>query len=250
MTTIKIPSSNWSETEKQVAETLRDLYRISLFSSVPFSWRCKRKRSKPSSLPNKRYRRANPTAAVDIVAILRRAKATSPTTPLSYPATESDDKLKRSKKKISLKKEKEASLKTIQDLTNTQASIRQEIEIVKNHYDQLKSFNLKLKLRKQQLLCGARTTSDLNSKLKSPNLEIGKNDQAIGLVNNSTKSTAENEEQKKQENQHHGPSDGPSSSVGLGRNRGPIDIPDLNLPSEDFIEGVAFQPLDETTRKN
>lgn len=101
-----------------------------------------------------------------------------------------------------------------------------------------------------QLLCGARTTSDLNSKLKSPNLEFGKNDEAIGLVNNSTKSTAENEEQKKQENQHQGPSDGPSSSVGLGRNRGPIDIPDLNLPSEDFIEGVAFQPLDVTRRNS
>ncbi|CAI8606600.1 unnamed protein product [Vicia faba] len=238
MTIIEIPSSDWSETEKKVAETIRDLYHISLFSSVPFSWRCRRKRSNPSSLPNNRYPRLNATAALDD--ILRRAKATSPATPLSFPTTESDDKLKRYKKKISLKKEKEASLKMIQDLTNSQASINQEIENVKNHYDQLKSFNLKLKLRKQQLLCGVRTSSDLKSKLKSPNLEIGKNDQAIGLVNNSTKSTAENEQQE----------NNGSSSVGLGRNRGPIDIPDLNLPSEDYIEGVSFQPLDESTRNS
>lgn len=85
--------------------------------------------------------------------------------------------------------------------------------------------------------------------MKSPNLEIGKNDRAIGLVNSSTKSRAVNEEQKKQEQQHHqNQNNGPSSSVGLGRNRGPIDIPDLNLPSEDFIEGVCFQPLDESRR--
>ncbi|CAL5205803.1 unnamed protein product [Lathyrus oleraceus] len=241
MTIIKIPSSKWSQTEKEVAQIIRDLHRVSLFSSVPFSWRCRRKRS----IPKHRHRRVNAAAAV----ILRPAKATSPATPLSFPATESDDKLKRSKKKISLKKEKEASLKIIQDLTNTQASINQEIENVKNHYDQLKSFNLKLKLRKQELLCGASTSSDLNSKVKSPNLEIGKNDRAIGLVNSSTKSRAENEEQKKQEQQHHqNQNNGPSSSVGLGRNRGPIDIPDLNLPSEDFIEGVCFQPLDESRR--
>ncbi|KAI5392769.1 hypothetical protein KIW84_060078 [Lathyrus oleraceus] len=220
MTIIKIPSSKWSQTEKEVAQIIRDLHRVSLFSSVPFSWRCRRKRS----IPKHRHRRVNAAAAV----ILRPAKATSPATPLSFPATESDDKLKRSKKKISLKK---------------------EIENVKNHYDQLKSFNLKLKLRKQELLCGASTSSDLNSKVKSPNLEIGKNDRAIGLVNSSTKSRAENEEQKKQEQQHHqNQNNGPSSSVGLGRNRGPIDIPDLNLPSEDFIEGVCFQPLDESRR--
>ncbi|CAK8569706.1 unnamed protein product [Lathyrus sativus] len=246
MTIIKIPSSTskWSETEKEVAEILRDLYRVSLLSSIPFSWRCRRKRS----IPKQRYRRVNAAAAA---AVLRRAKATSPATPLSFPATESDDKLKRSKKKISLKKEKEASLKIIQDLTNTQASINQEIEKVKNHYDQLRSFNLKLKLRKQELLCGTNTTSDLSSKLKSPNLEIGKNDRAVGLVNSSTKSTVENEEHKKQEQQHHqNQNNGPSSSVGLGRNRGPIDIPDLNLPSEDFIEGIYFQPLDESTRNS
>lgn len=40
---IKIPLSNWSE--KEVAEIIRNSYPVSLFSSVPFSWRFRRKRS-------------------------------------------------------------------------------------------------------------------------------------------------------------------------------------------------------------
>ncbi|XP_004499277.1 uncharacterized protein [Cicer arietinum] len=224
-------SSEWLEDEIEIAQVLRNLYRISLLTSIPYSWRCKRKRSAiqntHSSSPLENHRPVNNAAAAAGVVPpstgVMKAEASSPATPLSFPATESDDKPKHSKKiKTSLKKKRESSLKIIEDLTKTKASLNQEIENVKQHYDQLKSFNLKLKLRKQELLCG----NDPKSESKNPNLEIGQKvqldqsngsdsinpleigqkvqlDQSNGSDSiNPSKSTAENKEQKIHQHQH------------------------------------------------
>ncbi|GAU12270.1 hypothetical protein TSUD_02370 [Trifolium subterraneum] len=268
----KSSSPRWSESEIEIAEIIRDLYCISLLSSIPFSWGCKRKRSAiqntPSPIIHHHHRavKLKPTAVVlpPPPSTAVKTEAPSPETPLSFPATtESDDKPKHSsKKKTSLKREKESSLQIIQDLTKTKSSLNQEIEKVQQHYDRLMSINLKLKVRKQQLLCNS---NERKSELKTPNLEIDQKlkvqlkDQSNGSVNIS-KSTAENEEHSKdkqyqQQQIQMFPSNETvslavvsSSSVALGRtmNNGPIALPDLNLPTEELVNVASFQPLDET----
>ncbi|MCH97355.1 hypothetical protein A2U01_0018349 [Trifolium medium] len=135
------------------------------------------------------------------------------------------------------------------------------------------SINLKLKVRKQQLLCNSK---EPKSELKTLNLEIDQKlkvqleDQSNGSVNPS-KSTAENEEHSK--NQQHQQqqiqmfpshetvslavaSSSSPSSVALGRTmnngpialpNGPIALPDLNLPTEELMNVASFQPFDEAT---
>ncbi|XP_045833438.1 uncharacterized protein LOC123924543 [Trifolium pratense] len=252
----------WSESEIEIAEIIRDLYCISLLSSIPFTWGCKRKRSAIQNTPSAALLpRPSKTIAV-------KTEAPSPETPLSFPATESDDKPKHSKKKTSLKKEKDESLQTIQKLTKSKSSLNQEIEKVQQHYDRLMSINLKLKVRKQQLLCN--NSKEPKSELKTLNLEIDQKlkvqleNQSNGSVNLS-KSTAENEEHGK--NQQHqqqliqmfpshetvslavASSSSSPSSVTLGRtmNNGPIALPDLNLPTEELMNVASFQPFDEAT---
>jgi hypothetical protein len=94
-------SSKWSESEIQVAEIIRDLYCISLLSSIPFTWGCKRKRSAIQNTPSPIIHHHRPPSTTVAV----KTEAPSPETPLSFPATESDDKPKHSsKKKTSLKR--------------------------------------------------------------------------------------------------------------------------------------------------
>jgi len=92
-------SSERSKSEKEVAEIMLDFHcHVGLLNSIPFSWRCKRKRTEvknnPSSSPANQNNRDVNSGAGDVV----KVKATSS-------ETESDDELKRhSKKKASLKK--------------------------------------------------------------------------------------------------------------------------------------------------
>lgn len=85
-------ATRWSETEMDVAEILRDLYRISLLSSVPFNWRCKRKRS---SIQNNTHPSTNKRLCT-FNGLVLKGGASNPTT------TESDEKIKHAKNNISL----------------------------------------------------------------------------------------------------------------------------------------------------
>jgi hypothetical protein len=98
-------SSKWSESEIQVAEIIRDLYCISLLTSIPFSWGCKRKRSAIQSTPSPIIHNRRAVLPPPSTTVAVKTEARSPETPLSFPATESDDKPKHSsKKKTSLKR--------------------------------------------------------------------------------------------------------------------------------------------------
>jgi len=88
-------SLDWSKSEKEVAEIILDFHcHVGLLNSIPFSWRCKRKRTtvknNPSPSPAIQNNRDVNAAAGDVV---------------TSSETESDDELKRhSEKKTSLKK--------------------------------------------------------------------------------------------------------------------------------------------------
>jgi len=92
---------DWSESEVETAEILAVLYhRFSLLSSVTYSWGCKKQRSAIQNNPSS-YGGA---AVVPPSSHAGKAQASSPATPLSFPATESDDKTKPFKNKVSLKR--------------------------------------------------------------------------------------------------------------------------------------------------
>ncbi|GAU12271.1 hypothetical protein TSUD_02380 [Trifolium subterraneum] len=254
---------DWSKSEVETAEIISALYHcFSLFSSVSYSWGCKKKRSAIQNTPSS----DGGAAVVPPSSDAGKAQASSPATPLSFPATESDEKTKPSKNKTSLKRKREYYLKMIEDLTKTKDSINQDIENVKRHCEQLKEFNLKLKAREKELL----RINGPKVECKNPNLE---NNCPIQLnhhiIKVSVNSLAENEEKMKQQiqilnhqNKHNfGLSqicnDHPttslqvaSSSVGRNSNMGPLSIPDLNLSIEESVHVEICQPLDEAPSSN
>lgn len=91
-----------------------------------------------------------PTAALEergaaaAAAAPAKAEVDSPATPLSFPRSESDEKLNPSKG-TSRKRKREELLQTLKDCTERRDFLRGEIEAVRLHYDSLKSFNSELK---------------------------------------------------------------------------------------------------------
>ncbi|CAJ2675760.1 unnamed protein product [Trifolium pratense] len=249
---------DWSKSEVETAEIISALYHcFSLFSSVSYSWGCKKKRSAIPSYDGG-------AAVVPPPSDAGKAQASSPATPLSFPATESDEKTKPSKNKTSLKRKREYYLKMIEDLTKTKDSINQEIDHMKRHCEQLKEFNIKLKAREKEL-------SGINGhkvECKNPNLENNHPIQLNHIIKVSVNSLAEteNEEKMKQQIQipnHHNfgvsqISNGhlttslpvASSSLGRNSNMGPLSIPDLNLSIEESVHVETCQPLDEAPSNN
>ncbi|KAJ1397631.1 hypothetical protein SESBI_31684 [Sesbania bispinosa] len=278
--------SYWSEREREIGQVLVELHRVCLSHRIALTWGCKRRRSaiqdNPylSSLQNSLYSHGGANGAAAVVAppscnsesqTVVKAEASSPATPLSFSPTESDEKPNRSqKRKPSMKRKRENYLTIIEDLTQRKALLNQEIDNVKRHYDRLKAFNLKLKARKQDYSL----SNGPKSESKNPNLEFG---QATPLVHandsvNTCNSTAENEEQKDQQqhlqihstphcpplkspnqNQTFGPGhpttslrmpSSSSSAMGLvdDSNKGPR-LPDLN---EALVHVDSCQPLDAT----
>ncbi|XP_058725410.1 uncharacterized protein LOC131596699 [Vicia villosa] len=238
-------SSDWFESEIESAEILANLHHsFSLFSHVPYSWRCRKKRSAIRNTPP-----SNGGATTTVVpppppSNAVKVKASSPTTPHSFPATESDDKIKHSERRTSLKRKKEYYLNVIEDLTKTKHSINQEIAKVKCDYEQLKLLNSELKAKGKEL-----NINGPKDEYKNPNLEINNPMKLNDIIKNSvntSNSTAQNAEQKKQMPNHDannfGP--GPTTSFGvasssLGRkidNMGPLSIPDLNFSFEANID--------------
>ncbi|KAI5392773.1 hypothetical protein KIW84_060081 [Lathyrus oleraceus] len=145
--------------------------------------------------------------------VFLKGEASSPATPFSFPVSESEEKIKHLKNKISLKKKKETSLKAIEDLTKTKTLLNREIKKVKKHHDQLKDFNLSLKVKKQELLCKSNLKDSVKVQL----------DDEVNLSESKT----ENKERQLQL-QNNG-----LSSTGLGRNinsnnNGPIALPVQN----------------------
>jgi hypothetical protein len=92
---------DWSKSEVETAEIISALYHcFSLFSSVSYSWGCKKKRSAIQNNPSS----DGGAAVVPPSSDAGKAQVSSPATPLSFPATESDEKTKPFKNKTSLKR--------------------------------------------------------------------------------------------------------------------------------------------------
>ncbi|KAF3616649.1 putative BRCA1-A complex subunit BRE-like [Capsicum annuum] len=76
---------------------------------------------------------------------------TSPATPLSFSPSESDDKSKHSSRKSYKRKKREELMDNIKELSQCREMLRGEVENVRNYYNNLKAYNLKLKARKEQV---------------------------------------------------------------------------------------------------
>ncbi|CAI8606598.1 unnamed protein product [Vicia faba] len=232
-------SSVWLESEIEAAEIIADLHHtFPLFSHVPYSWGCRNKRS---AIPNKP---SSNGAAATITVVppppppsnAVKLKASSPTTPHSFPTTESDDKPKHSQKRTSLKRKKEHYLNIIEDLTKTKNSITQEIASVKLEYEELKAFNSKLKAKGKEL-----NINGPKGEYKIPNLEINEPMKVNDIIKNpvyTSNSTVVNEEQRIHDNNNFGVHPTTSLAVAsssMGQNSGsmgPLSIPDLNISFE------------------
>ncbi|CAK8569708.1 unnamed protein product [Lathyrus sativus] len=226
--------SVWSESEIETAEILAHLHHtFSLFSHVPYSWGCRKKRSPIRNTPP-----SNGGGAATVVppppppSNAVKVKASSPTTPHSFPTTESDDKIKHSERTTSLKRKKEHYLNRIEELTKTKDSISQKMANVKLQYEELKLFNSKLR---------ELTINGPKGEYKIPNLEINKpmkvNDIIKNSVNNSNSTTQTEEHNHPGNNLGVGPTTslGVASSSSMGRNNdnmGPLSIHNLNIPYE------------------
>ncbi|KAK2660726.1 hypothetical protein Ddye_007259 [Dipteronia dyeriana] len=101
----------------------------------------------PPSVPKSSSAPVGPSLACET----EKSKALSPSTPLLFSPSESDDKSKHAKRKVSLKRKREECLQMINKLTDSKQSFQEEIKNVKRHCDQLKALNLKLKARKQMI---------------------------------------------------------------------------------------------------
>ncbi|CAK8569709.1 unnamed protein product [Lathyrus sativus] len=248
-------SGFWLESEIETAEILAHLYHtFSLFSHVPYSWGCRKKRSPIRNTPPSNGGGAatvvppppsNGGGAATVVpppppppSNAVKVKASSPTTPLSFPTTESDDKIKHSERTTSLKRKKEHYLNIIEELTKTKDSISQEIAKVKLQCEELKLSNSKLKAKQIKL-----KINGPKGEYKNPNLEINNAMKVNDIIKNSvntSNSATQNEEQRI----HHAnkfrvdPTTSlgvASSSSSLGRNsdnKAPLSIPDLNISFE------------------
>ncbi|KAL9395527.1 hypothetical protein Peur_009780 [Populus x canadensis] len=86
--------------------------------------------------------------------IVKVEPATSPATPLSFFPSESDERPKRSNRKVSTKKRREDLLKIKSQLTKRNELLTGEIQMVTRHHDQLKASNSWWKARKQELTMG------------------------------------------------------------------------------------------------
>ncbi|KAJ7957871.1 Dihydroxy-acid dehydratase 1 [Quillaja saponaria] len=187
-----------------------------------------------------------------------KSEAPSPATPLSFSPSESDEKSNPMERKINHKRKSEELLQTIQGLTEHRNLLLGEIENVKRYYGDLKSYNLRLKAKEQEL-------SLVGIKGENPYMEIGYS------ANFNNQEDYHQQQQFPSSVHHHPPlifnqmseqsqifetRPYPSShlttsflsSSGLdmmNSNMGPLGIPDLNVsPCDTGAMDSCSQPLD------
>ncbi|KAK6939343.1 hypothetical protein RJ641_028874 [Dillenia turbinata] len=192
-------SCMFGDDELSVAGILENLPRLIVGSDsahrFPFAWGSKRRRSTLDSNPAlpSLVKYANHTREQVIdreeeeeeegergrERPINKVEASSPSTPLSFSPSESDDKLSNSWKKIFKKRKKEEWLKMIDDLTKRRELLKGEVENVRKFYDILKAENLLLKARREELnLCAKKETPYLETN-KSLNLATQFNPQPL-----------------------------------------------------------------------
>ncbi|CAI9753385.1 unnamed protein product [Fraxinus pennsylvanica] len=225
----------WTEEEIQVAEILLDLG-----NSVPvsesrsnLSWGSKRRRSNPShaaahSLPSPSI---HGTETEIQTQVKLEPPSKSPTTPLSFSPSESDEKSKNSKKR--------KYMEMIEGLTQRRDLLKGEVENVRNYYNKLKAYNLELKLMKQKALTtclineGSHSHMGLN-KFLNFEMNLAQHYQITAVAHQqpfNLDQMAPGSTTQIGENIHYPSSDGLCHINQVG----PVGIPDLNLsPQEAF----------------
>ncbi|GAV88628.1 hypothetical protein CFOL_v3_32050 [Cephalotus follicularis] len=158
----------------EVSAILLELYHLIFQSESPpqfsFTWgatrkRDKRKRSTNDERTTSRSRvKVSPAPEPSATYVMgstcdndgptKKVGVSSPATPLSFSPSESEDKSKHSKRKVSLKRKKEEWVKIIEDLTRQREVLKGKVDIVKRDHDKLKANNLLLKAKKQELIDG------------------------------------------------------------------------------------------------
>lgn len=174
----------FGDDEIEVAEILSSFPRLiamSKYSSwLSYTWGGKRRRSAEANLGPRPAVQSPPTSAspspppilsgsvgpaitttTPIAAseperpiIVKVEPATSPATPLSFFPSESDERSKRSNRKVYTKKRREDLLKIKSQLAKSNELLTGEIQMVTRHHDQLKASNSWWKARKQELTMG------------------------------------------------------------------------------------------------
>ncbi|XP_073019257.1 uncharacterized protein [Primulina eburnea] len=179
------------------------------------------------------------------------AKTSSPTTPLSFFPSESDEKSKHSSKKSSKKRSTEKYNNMIENLVECGDLLRGELEKVRNYYNELKTYNSELKAAlKIQVLktCPKKADSQMET-VGFTNLVVDPTQHyQMTMLTHQQPFIADPTAQKFQH------SFGPNTVPKIGsfynglepvvNQVGPSRIPDLNLSAEEAFGVDTSQPLD------
>ncbi|KAK6115213.1 hypothetical protein DH2020_007482 [Rehmannia glutinosa] len=244
-----------TEDENFVAQILIDLPNIIRKSEslLVFKWGNKKRRSRlDEGASSSRAPSSYQMTDVGIEEIKPRAKAeeevvaaASPVTPLSFPASESDEKSWHAFRKSSNKRSREEYMDMIEELTKRRNLLRGEIENVTKYYNKLNTHNSELKARKQEVLnsCIRKEEPEMEIRLE---MNLG-----MELTQNHQFSVAPHQQPLFADEKFQN-SLGPitaqfySSYSGLGsvHHVGPLGIPDLNIAAGEVFGVDPYQPLD------
>ncbi|KAF9683143.1 hypothetical protein SADUNF_Sadunf05G0181500 [Salix dunnii] len=110
--------------------------------------------------------------------------ATSPTTPLSFSPSESDERPKRLKRKVYTKKKREDLLKITSQIIDSNELLRGEIQKVTRYHEHLKAGNSYLKARKQELDMGVIKRED---QLSLPRMNLVQSTEKCPVADDQTR---------------------------------------------------------------
>ncbi|XP_021902674.1 uncharacterized protein LOC110818204 isoform X2 [Carica papaya] len=164
--------SSFSKEEIDVASILLELPRLIAESESRrlrplLTWGARKKRSScdSASLPppptSSSQQPAVQPVSVPVAAdgAKNEVDRTSPITPLSFPPSECEDKSKKPKKKVSLKRRQEL-LELVEKLTHRRELFLREVETVKKYCEEQKALNLLLKRKEEEVISAKKSVEN------------------------------------------------------------------------------------------
>ncbi|KZV20135.1 hypothetical protein F511_00992 [Dorcoceras hygrometricum] len=246
-----------TEDESSVSEILLELGNLFMLSELRtrFTWGSKKRRSGLAEASS--YYPEQPTLQPASVQVSKpqvkaeeecaAAKTSSPTTPLSFLRSESDEKSNHYSKKRS-RRSREKYNNMIEELIECGDLLRQELEKVRNYYNELRSYNAELKAMKLQVLktCPKKEDSQMET-IGFTNFVVDVDPTQhyrITMLTHQQPFIAEPMAQKFQHSFWSIASPRIGSFLKQVNQVGPDKIPDLNLSAEEAVDVDASQPLD------
>ncbi|XAR64198.1 hypothetical protein NMG60_11024449 [Bertholletia excelsa] len=243
-------SALFGDDEIEVSSILLHLPRL-IFESEPlyrfqFGWGARRRRSAIDSTSSPPPRRRPTLPPPENTTCRGEHETSSPATPLFFlPSESSDDKSNRSrrKKRLFLLQSREEWLEMVEGLVHRRELLRRELEAVKNYWNKLKTLNLELKAKRQELSFA--TTSSRLTISERLDYRIS---QPIHYMVHHEPSVAVNRTDYSETFQY---SQGqfplplsPGSGLATDCHMGPPCIPDLNVSAEEAFGVGSPQPFD------